>query len=92
MRNEPERAFTLCQFRNTLLKGGQATGKDEFSVTLPISCPRGKPIGTWHSHPAAGGGSLLPSAQDISEIKRLGLQFLCVSVKRETKCYRVKKT
>ncbi len=92
MSDNVEQAMTLCQLGKMLLKGSEAKGADPFSVNLKVSCPQGKPIGIWHSHPLAGGGEPKPSAQDYAEAKRLNLSALCVSVpeKNITKCYKVK--
>ena len=83
-----ETAITLCQLNDLLIKGSESHGKDKWSVSHHISCPQGKPIGLYHTHP---GGEPVPSDQDIAETKRHGLSALCVSVpeKNVTKCYRV---
>jgi len=83
-----EEAFTLCQLRDMILKGSQATGNDKYSVNLRVSCPQGKPIGIHHTHP---GGEPEPSDQDIREAHRLGIPFMCITVpeRKVTKCYRV---
>lgn len=93
MSNNAETAITLCQLGNMLLRGSEAKGSDPWSVNVRVSCPHGgKPIGIFHTHPLAGGGEPVPSAQDISEAKRLNLSVLCVSVpeKNITKCYKVR--
>jgi len=84
-----EHAITLCQLNDLLLRGSESQGNDKWSVIHHVSCPYGgKPVGLYHTHP---GGEPVPSSQDISETKRLGLSVLCVSVpeKNITKCYRV---
>ncbi len=88
----PEEGFTICRRNNRLLRGMQVTGRNDQAVSLPVSCPSGgKPIGLWHSHPVSGGGSTDPSPQDISEAKRFGLKFLCITVpeKGVTRCHRI---
>lgn len=90
MKNQVEEAFTLCQLVNTILRGSEAKGQDPWSVSLRVSCPYGgKPIGIHHTHP---GGEPVPSSQDISEARRLGLDFLCIgaSKKSTTRCYSIR--
>lgn len=85
-----ETGFTICQCGEKIVKGCEAEGKDSSHVSVPVCCPTGcKPVGIFHTHP---GGSPRPSDKDISEIKRLNLAHLCISVpeRKETKCWRVK--
>ena len=83
-----EHAITLCQLNDLLLRGSESQGKDNWSVSHHVSCPQGKPIGLYHTHP---GGEPVPSDQDYAEVRRLGLSALCVSVPERgiTKCYKV---
>ena len=85
-----EEARTICQLGNELLWGNQARGDSPINVRLrPITCPGGgKPIGVWHSHP---GGKAEPSLQDIAEMKRVGLPYMCISSDTEIACYKVER-
>jgi len=85
-----ETAFTICKRNNEIVRGNGGAG-GRFAVTLDIGCPDGyHPIGLWHSHP---GGTTEPSKADIEEMKKLGLENLCISVPQtgELRCTRVKR-
>ena len=65
---------------------GTATG-----VQFPDTCPTNtKVVGSLHSHPKEGGGSILPSAQDMREAGRIGMPNLCIINNDTSACYRVK--
>lgn len=65
---------------------GTATG-----VQFPDVCPPNtKVAGSVHTHPKEGGGSILPSGQDMSEAKRIGMPAICIVNNEKTACYRVK--
>lgn len=65
---------------------GTATG-----VQFPDQCPAGtKNFGSFHSHPKSGGGSPLPSRQDMREAKRVPMPNLCIITSEKTACYTVK--
>lgn len=83
-----ETGFTICQRNQELARGGGGAG-GQYAVSLDISCPDGyKAVGTWHSHPH---GNTNPSDADIAEMRRLGLEHLCISVPDtgELRCHRV---
>lgn len=83
-----EEARTICQLGREILWGSEAKGSSPYNVTLHTSCPEGgKPIGTHHTHP---GGKAEPSAQDLAEMRRVGLPTLCISADFVTKCFAVK--
>lgn len=61
------------------------------SVQFPETCPAGTTVeGSFHTHPREGGGSILPSRQDIREAKRVGMPNLCIINNTKAKCYAVK--
>lgn len=85
-----EHAFTICKDRQTgqLVKGSQAIGDSAVHVNIMPSCPDGcAPLGLWHSHPV---GVPQASNSDIFEMKRLGLQHLCISSGGITRCQEVR--
>jgi len=89
MPGDYETAFTICA-RNGRLARGNASAGGKYAVTLDINCPEGhKPIGIWHSHPH---GVPEPSSADISEMRKLGLRHLCISVPQtgQMRCHIVK--
>ena len=87
--NQVEEASTICRHNWTLLWGTKAKGKSPYEVSLNVSCPSGgQPIGIFHTHP---GGRPEPSNLDVSEGKRFGLDWLCITVPERhiTKCHRI---
>ena len=82
-----EYAKTICLRDGKVFWGSEAKG-DPLSVRLRISCPDGEAIGVWHSHPL---GTSEPSSQDISEILRAKLPFICVHGDEALRCYRIEK-
>ena len=89
MANQPETGYTICRKDNKLIKGCESVGDSHKHVSMKICCPNGGvPVGTYHTHPK---GRVEPSHQDIAEMKRLGLDLLCIEVPetREAKCYRL---
>lgn len=83
-----ETAFTICEKNGKLARGNSGAG-GRYDVTVDIGCPAGyHPIGIWHSHPF---GQATPSDADLSEIRKLGLANLCISVPQtgEMRCMRV---
>ena len=86
-----EKGFTICRKGNKLIQGCQSVGDSSRHVSMKICCPHGAtPVGTYHTHPH---GTTEPSSQDIAEMKRLGLELLCIEVPetREARCYRLEK-
>ena len=83
-----EVAFTLCRCNGKLVKGSTAEGTPT-KVSLTPACPCGEVVGIHHTHP---NGNCTLSAKDVSEAKRLGLRFMCVSVpeKKQTRCFEIK--
>ncbi|MDD5061506.1 MAG: Mov34/MPN/PAD-1 family protein [Candidatus Marinimicrobia bacterium] len=89
MPGDYETAFTICE-RNKQLARGTTSAGGKYAVTLDVGCPSGfRPIGIWHSHP---NGVPQPSNADISEMRKLGLRHLCISVPQtgEMKCHIIK--
>ena len=89
MAKQPETGFTICRKDNKLIKGCESVGDSQHHVSMKICCPNGGvPVGTYHTHPQ---GRVEPSDQDIAEMKRLGLDLLCIEVPetKEAKCYRL---
>lgn len=83
-----EYGYTLCQDGCHLTKGSEGSGH-RTGVSLSVGCPSGgNPIGLYHTHP---GGTTEPSDQDIREMRRLGLNTMCIRVPetRELDCYHV---
>jgi len=89
MSKQPETGYTICQKGKKLIKGCESVGDSSHHVSMKICCPHGGvPVGTMHTHPRE---KAEPSHQDIAEMKRLGLDLLCIEVPetREAKCYRL---
>ena len=76
---------TICLRDGEVFWGSTARG-EPLSVRLHTSCPDGKAIGTYHTHP---GGTSEPSQQDIDEMRRAGLPWLCITGEDTTQCRRV---
>jgi len=84
-----ETGYTICRKGDKLIKGCESIGDSHRHISLKICCNNGgKPVGTFHTHPD---GSVDPSPQDIAEMRRLGMEFMCIEVPetREAKCYRL---
>ena len=77
---------TICLRDGEVFWGSEAKG-DPLSVRLRTSCPDGKAIGVYHTHPE---GTSKPSSQDISETLRAKLPFLCVLGEEALSCYKIK--
>ena len=82
-----EIAKTICLRDGRVFWGSEARG-DPLSVRLRTSCPDGEAIGVWHSHPQ---NTSEPSSQDISEMLRAKLPWLCISGEEALSCYRIEK-
>ena len=82
-----EYAKTICLRDGEVFWGSEARG-EPLSVKLRTSCPDGKAIGVYHSHP---GGTSEPSSQDVSEMLRSRLPFLCILGEEALSCYRIEK-
>jgi len=82
-----EIAKTICLRDGELFWGSEAKG-GPLSVHLRTNCPDGKAIGTWHSHPLA---TSEPSEQDIAEMRRAKLPWLCISGEDALRCYPVER-
>ena len=80
-----EYARTICMRDGEVFWGSEAQG-EPLSVSLHTNCPDGKAIGVIHSHP---GGTAEPSRQDIAEMLRARLSWLCVHGEDALRCYRV---
>jgi len=86
-----EEARTICLRGEHILWGSHADGQSSTRVKLSIRCPSGSsPIGVFHTHP--GSAEPIPSPQDIAEMKRAGLEHLCIKSpeKNLLKCFRIK--
>ena len=80
-----EIAKTICLCDGKSFWGSEARG-EPLSVRLRTSCPNGEQIGLFHSHP---GGTAEPSSQDINEMLRAKLPYLCILGEEALSCYRV---
>ena len=85
--NANEIAKTICLRDGELFWGSEAKG-GPLSVHLCTNCPDGKAIGSWHSHPM---GTSEPSPQDISEMRRAKLPWLCISGEDALRCYPIER-
>ena len=86
-----EFGFMLCRTSaGQLTRGAMGVGTST-GVQFPDKCPAGsKIVGSIHSHPKEGGGSILPSAQDMKEARRIGMPNLCIINNETTACYKVR--
>lgn len=92
MPGDYETAFTICHRNRKELARGSAGAGGKYAVSVDIACPEGyHPLGIWHSHPD---GKTEPSSADIAEMKKLGLEHLCISVPQsgELRCHVVSKS
>lgn len=81
----------LCKLPDGRLTRGALGVGNATSVQFPETCPPGsKVIGSFHSHPKSGGGSPLPSAQDMREAARVGMPNLCIITSEKSSCYGVR--
>lgn len=86
-----EVGFMLCRLADGRLTRGPIGVGTATAVQFPDTCPAGsKVVGSFHTHPKEGGGSILPSRQDMSEAKRLSMPALCIANNATTKCYTVR--
>lgn len=81
----------LCRLPDGRLTRGPLGVGTATSVQFSDVCPAGSKVaGSWHTHPKEGGGSILPSHQDIKEALRLRMPVLCISNNDKTACYSVR--
>ena len=86
-----EIGMMLCRLPDGRLTRGPVGVGTATSVQFPDQCPTGtKVVGSIHTHPKEGGGSILPSKQDMSEAKRLSMPVLCIANNDRTACYNVR--
>lgn len=86
-----EIGMMLCRMGNGQLTRGPIGVGTATGVQFPDKCPAGtKVAGSVHTHPKEGGGSILPSTQDMREAKRIGMPALCIVNNDRSACYRVK--
>lgn len=86
-----EIGMMLCRFPDGLLTRGPIGVGTATSVQFPDTCPAGtKVVGSMHTHPKEGGGSILPSTQDIREAQRVGMPAVCIVNNDTSACYRVR--
>jgi len=83
-----EVAKTICLQNGQISWGSQGHSGTPTDVWINPGCPaRGKAIGTYHTHPQ---GTSEPSPQDVEEMVRAGLLFLCVHGDDALSCYRMR--
>ena len=86
-----EVGMMLCRLADGRLTRGPLGVGTATSVQFPDACPAGSKIaGSFHTHPKEGGGSILPSRQDMSEAQRLKMPVLCIANNDRTACYTVR--
>ena len=94
-RNLPPNEFGFSTGRNAqgqLVRGPIGVGTPT-NVQFTEKLPPGIKLETLtHSHPKSGGGSILPSRQDMSEAARIGVPALCIVTEERAQCYAVKGT
>ena len=82
-----EIARTICLRNGDVQWGNEGHSGSPTDVWINPSCPAGKAIGIYHSHP---GGVSEPSVQDISAMLKAQLPFLCIQGEDALACYKVK--
>ena len=82
-----EIAKTICMRDGDVFWGSESRG-EPLSVRLHTSCPDGKVIGVYHTHPDR---TAEYSPQDVNEILRSKLPFLCVHGEEALSCYRIER-
>ena len=86
-----EVGMMLCRLADGRLTRGPVGVGTATAVQFPDTCPAGSTVaGSFHTHPKEGGGSILPSHQDMREAKRLGMPVLCIANNDRTACYNVR--
>lgn len=86
-----EIGMMLCRLSDGRLTRGPIGVGTATSVQFSDQCPSGsKVVGSFHTHPKEGGGSILPSAQDMKEAARLKMPALCIANGERTSCYNVR--
>ena len=81
----------LCRLPTGALTRGPIGVGTATGVQFPDNCPSGSQIvGSFHTHPKEGGGSILPSTQDMREAKRIKMPNLCITNNIKTACYKVR--
>lgn len=86
-----EIGMMLCRLPNGALTRGAIGVGTPTNVQFPDVCPAGTTVaGSIHTHPSSGGGSILPSSQDMREAKRIGMPHLCIANEAKTACYKVR--
>lgn len=85
-----EIGFMLCKTQSGQLTRGPIGVGTSTSVQFSDFCPAGsKIVGSLHTHPKSGGGSPLPSAQDMREAARIGMPVICITTSEKHSCYNV---
>ena len=82
-----EVAKTICLRNGQIFWGKEGHSGTPSDVWINPSCPDGKAIGVYHTHPE---GTSKPSSQDISETLRAKLPWLCVHGEEALSCYKIK--
>ena len=83
-----EVAKAICLRNGQISWGKEGHSGTPSDVWINPSCPEGeKVIGIFHSHPQ---GTSEPSSQDINEMLRAKLPWLCVHGEEALSCYKIK--
>ena len=83
-----EVARTICLCNDEVMWGHEGHSGTPTDVWINPGCPDGgKAIGTYHTHPQ---GTSEPSPQDVKEMLRAKLPFLCIHADDALSCYRVR--
>ena len=86
-----ELGFMLCRLSDGRLTRGPLGVGTATAVQFPDACPSGtKVVGSFHTHPKEGGGSIRPSQQDMKEAQRRKMPALCIANGEKTACYAVR--
>ena len=89
-----EVGFMLYRLADGRLTRGPIGVGTATAVQFPDTCnscpPGSKMVGSFHTHPKEGGGSILPSQQDMKEAARLKMSVLCIANNDRTACYNVR--
>lgn len=86
-----EFGFSLCRLPTGQLTRGPAGLGTATGVQFSDRCPAGsRLLALVHSHPKSGGGSPLPSRQDLREQARTKAPLQCIITTEKSSCYRPK--
>jgi len=85
--NADEVARTICLRNGQIEFGSEGHSGTPIDIWINPSCPGGKVVGIYHTHPR---GLSEPSEQDILAIRQVGLSILCVHGEDALSCYKVR--